>query len=76
MKIGFVIGIDHIVQAVREDLKQNLPHQRKIQRDNMATLIGTMLHSRSTKIMDVGGQIATRCRTHRHALPVDHPFSW
>jgi hypothetical protein len=70
MRVGFVIAIDHIVQTVRDDLKQRLSQQRKTQRDNLATLIGTMLHIRSANIMELAAGLP------RDVERIDMRYQW
>jgi len=48
-----VSAIDQLIQTVRDDLEQRLPHQRKTQRDKLAVLVGTMLHIRSANLMEL-----------------------
>jgi hypothetical protein len=70
MRIGFVSAIDHIVQAVRDDLGQRLPRQRKTQRDNLATLVGTMLHIRRANIMELAAGLP------RDVERIDMRYQW
>jgi len=50
-------SIQHLAEAIKLDLIEALPHQRKTQRNKLALLIATMLHARSANTMDLAAQL-------------------
>ncbi len=44
-------SIQHLAEAIKDDLLEVLPHQRKTQRDKLSLLVATMLHVRSANIV-------------------------
>ncbi len=50
-------SIQCLAEAIKEDLKDVLPHQRKTQRDKLSVLVATMLHVRSANTMDLAGSL-------------------
>ena len=50
-------SIQHLAEAIKLDLIEALPFQRKTQRNKLALLVATMLHSRSANTMDLAAQI-------------------
>jgi len=46
-------SIQHLAEAIKEDLREVLPNQRKTQRDKLSLLIATMLHVRNANTMDL-----------------------
>jgi hypothetical protein len=50
-------SIQHLAEAIKLDLIEALPYQRKTQRNKLALLIATMLHARSANTMDLAAQI-------------------
>lgn len=50
-------SIQHLTEAIKEDLLEVLPHQRKTQRDKLSLLVATMLHVRSANTMDLAASL-------------------
>jgi DDE family transposase len=50
-------SIQHLAEAIKLDLREALPNQRKTQRDKLALLVAAMLHARSANTMDLAAQI-------------------
>jgi Transposase DDE domain len=50
-------SIQHLAEAIKLDLIEALPKQRKTQRNKLALLVATMLHARSANTMDLAAQI-------------------
>ena len=50
-------SIQHLAEAIKLDLIEALPFQRKTQRNKLALLVATMLHARSANTMDLAAQI-------------------
>ncbi len=50
-------SIQHLAEAIKEDLLEVLPHQRKTQRDKLSLLVATMLHVRSANTMDLAASL-------------------
>jgi hypothetical protein len=50
-------SIQYLAEAIKEDLKDVLPHQRKTQRDKLSLLVATMLHVRSANTMDLAASL-------------------
>jgi hypothetical protein len=50
-------SIQHLAEAIKLDLIEALPYQRKTQRNKLALLVATMLHARSANTMDLAAQI-------------------
>jgi hypothetical protein len=50
-------GIKHLAEAIKLDLLEALPYQRKTQRENLALLVATMLHVRSANTMDLAAEL-------------------
>jgi hypothetical protein len=50
-------SIQCLAEAIKEDLKDVLPHQRKTQRDKLSLLVATMLHVRSANTMDLAASL-------------------
>lgn len=50
-------SIQYLAEAIKEDLWEALPHQRKTQRDKLSLLVATMLHVRSANTMDLAASL-------------------
>jgi len=50
-------SIKHLAEAIKLDLMEALPYQRKTQKENLALLIATMLHVRSANTMDIAAEL-------------------
>lgn len=50
-------SIQYLAEAIREDILDVLPNQRKTQRDKLSLLIATMLHVRSANTMDLAASL-------------------
>jgi hypothetical protein len=50
-------SIQHLTEAIKEDLLKVLPNQRKTQRDKLSLLVATMLHVRSANTMDLAASL-------------------
>lgn len=50
-------SIKHLAEAIKLDLMEALPYQRKTQKENLALLIATMLHVRSANTMDLAAEL-------------------
>jgi hypothetical protein len=50
-------SIQHLAEAIRENLREVLPNQRKTQRDKLSLLVATMLHVRSANTMDLAASL-------------------
>jgi hypothetical protein len=51
--VAQVNGIGVWVEGIKAELAQRLPRQRKTQRDKLAVLMATMLHVRSTNLVEL-----------------------
>ena len=50
-------SIQYFAEAIKEDLSEVLPNQRKTQRDKLSLLVATMLHVRSANTMDLAASL-------------------
>jgi hypothetical protein len=50
-------GIKAIAAGLVDELKSRLPQQRKIQRENLALLVATMLEVHSANLMDLAASL-------------------
>ncbi len=50
-------SIQHLAEAIKEDLREVLPNQRKTQRDKLSLLVAIMLHVRSANTMDLAASL-------------------
>src|SRR5439155_19518817 len=50
-------GIEHLAEAISEDLKSRLPGQRKTQREKLALCVARMLEVRIANLMDLAASL-------------------
>jgi hypothetical protein len=73
-------GIAVWAEGIKAELAKRLPRQRKTQRDKLAVLVATMLHVRSTNLVELAAGPSTssgaaRVRSLGHGISMDLPVS-
>jgi hypothetical protein len=59
LRRSYMVGsIKHLAEAIKLDLREALPYQRKTQKENLALLIATMLHVRSANTMGLEAELS------------------